>query len=161
MLVISTTCFAENINDIYIKINGNVYPFQEVIARSNGAITPMEGKHKYLIEINEKKLIIDFSSGKQVRATLGFLYPSKPIIELSFINVKPNTIAYFDGEQLVKIDKSGNSESHKFQVDTQGKHIILLKKKTKIVNNSNVDIKSSSLINCSGRDNMVCKVISD
>lgn len=161
VLLLSTRCLAGNIRDVSVQINGKFYGLEEAVAKYNGTIAPIENQSKYLITIGGKKAVIDFSSEKKVRATLGFIYPGKPIVQISFSKVKPNTVAYFDSIPLSKIDKFGNSYSDKFQVDVEGKHTIDLRDSLKVINSCVVNIKLSSLINCSGKNKLLCEVITE
>ena len=155
---IPMVCISANINDVYVQTDKKMVGFSDAVLRANGSITYTGQLSKYLIDVNGRKAIVDFSSEKNIVTEMGAFYPDHIVIQIIFLRVKPNTTAYIDNSPIPKIDKHGNSITPKFPISEQGKHTVELKGFQDTVDLAILDIPSSSMVQCTGRGKMKCKV---
>lgn len=154
-----TICFAAKLDDVYVQAGGKMIGFSDTVREAKGSIASTGKPSKYLINLNGRKAVVDFSSNKSISAEMSVFYPDHIVIQISFLNVKPNTLAFIDSSPISTIDKHGNSITPKFPISESGEHKIELRVLRKVVDSAPLlNIPISATVECSGKEKMKCKV---
>lgn len=157
-LIFPVSCISASINDVYVQTKGKMVGLQEAVSRANGSIVSTKQPSKYLINVNGRKAVVDFSSEKNIRAEMSAFYTDHIVVQITFLSVKPNTIAFIDNSPIATIDKNGNTITPKFPISEPGKHTVQLKGTIETVDSTILDIPSSASVICSGKLKMICKI---
>lgn len=158
LMVMPIKTFSSNLSDVYVQSGGKLIGLSDAVSKANGSITFIGSPSKYLIDVNGRKAVVDFSSEKSIRAEMSAFYPDHIVVQITFLGVRPNTMAFLDNTPIATIDKNGNSITPIFPVSEPGKHIIQLKHIVKTFDSITLNISSSSSIECSGIDKMKCNI---
>lgn len=155
---ITTQSFSASLNDVYVQRGGKLIGFSDAVLGANGSIVSTGQPSKYLIRVNKRKAVIDFSSRKSILEKMSVLYPDDIVIQITFSKVKPNTVAYIDNSVISNIDKNGDSITPKFPVSKPGRHRIELRKYVTKLDSFVLNIDASSYVICSGKFKMKCNI---
>lgn len=147
-------------DSIYIQEKGSMISLDKAILGKQGTIEPILGTNNYDINLQGKKYRVNLNSKAEIMNTVNFIFPGKIMVNISFVSSVPNNEVYFDGDFInEKTDSNGNADITGLYPDP-GIHRIELKNNNIIQAKSKLRIVTKASIQCTGKKNMKCKIMS-
>jgi hypothetical protein len=145
---------------IYIQDKGAMVSLDKAILEKQGTIEPIVGTSNYNINFQGKNYRVNLNSKAEIMNTVNFIFPGKIMVNINFVSSVPNNEVYFDGSFInKKTDNNGNADITGLYPEP-GIHKIELKSNNIVRAESDLRIDSKATIQCTGKKNMKCKIIS-
>lgn len=158
LILLINTCSGSSQND-YIKNDNRMQGLVKFIKKRNGSVTWSGEALKYNIEVDGHKAIIDFSSNKNIKATMSALFPDTIFVKFNFSNAFSYSAILIENRTYGKTDKFGNYNNGEVFDTKPGLQHIQLIKNNKILSKTELLIFMENDINCSGKK-LRCKQLS-
>ena len=144
---------------IYIQERGSMISLDKAILGKQGSIESIAGTKNYDINYQGKKYKVNLNSKLEIMNAVNFIFPDKIMVNIRFVSSVPNNEIYFDDSFINETtDNNGNADIAGLYPEP-GIHRIELKNKNIIRAKSKLRIDVKATVQCTGKKNMMCKVI--
>lgn len=132
-LILPTWCLSENLKHVYVQVEKKILSLEEATAKTNARMAHTNKISK---------------SSTPENTEMSICFPDHVSVEISFLNIQPNKIVFFDNKRI-SIDQKGNSETG-FYVLPGIHKLSELRGSIKAVVTS-LNIQSKTFVECTGK----------